>query len=113
MTPFPAALPTKLTPQRAGHRARLPVQVCAQEATRWGLPPILRRRITAWGVQPVATVGQRFANFSLCGAVEPTTGASVSLALPLLPSARFQLWLDDCAQTFAAAFNLLGRVCKL
>jgi hypothetical protein len=36
MTPFPAALPTKLTQQRAGTREHLPVKVFAQDDTRLG-----------------------------------------------------------------------------
>src|SRR5215475_11557904 len=88
MTPCPAALPTKLTQQLAGNREDLPVQVFAPDATRLGLQPIIRRRITADGVQPVATVWQRFDNFSLFGAVEPTTGDGFFLELPLLNSAK-------------------------
>jgi transposase len=91
--------PTKRTQQLAGNRDRLPVKVFAQDETRLGLQPILRRRITACGVRPVATVWPRFDNFYLFGAVEPTTGDSFFLELPLLNSAMFQLWLDDFAQT--------------
>jgi hypothetical protein len=104
---FPTALPTKLTQQLAGNRDGLPVKVFAQDETRLGLQPIIRRRITACGVQPVATVWQRFDNFYLFGAVEPMTGDSFFLELPLLNSAMFQLWLDDFAQTFATSFNIL------
>jgi putative transposase len=104
---FPTAWPTKLTQQLPGHRDRLPVQVFAQDETRLGLQPLIRRRITACGVQPVATVWQRFDNFYLFGAVEPLTGDSFFLELPLLNSAMFQLWLDDFARTFAASFNIL------
>lgn len=107
MKEFPTALPSKLTQQLAGNRDGLPVQVFAQDETRLGLQPILRRRIPACGVQPVATVWQRFDNFYLFGAVEPTTGDSFFLELPLLNSAMFQLWLDDFAQTFATSFNIL------
>jgi hypothetical protein len=104
---FPTTLPTQLTRQLAGNRAGLPVKVFAQDEPRLGLPPIIRRRMTACGVQPGATGWQRFDNFSLFGAVEPMTGASLFLELPLLHSAMFQLWLDDCAQTFAASCNIL------
>jgi putative transposase len=107
MTQFPAALPTKLTQQLAGNREDLPVKVFAQDETRLGLQPLIRRRITARGVQPVATVWPRFDNFYLFGAVEPLTGDSFFLELPLLNSAMFQLWLDDFAHTFAASFNIL------
>jgi putative transposase len=104
---FPTALPTKLTQQLAGNRDGLPVKVFAQDATRLGLQPIIRRRMTACGVQPVVTVWQRFDNFSLFGAVEPMTGDSFFLELPLLNSAMFQRWLDDFAQTFATSCNML------
>ena len=100
-------MPAKLTEQLAGNRAGLPVKVFAQDETRLGLQPIRRRRITARGVQPVATGWQRFENFSLFGAVEPLTGDSFFLARPLLNSAMFQRWLDNFAQTFAASFNIL------
>ena len=83
------------------------MKVFAQDETRLGLQPILRRRITACGVPQVATVWPRFDNFYLFGAVAPTTGDSFFLELPLLNSAMFQLWLDDFAQTFPASFNLL------
>jgi putative transposase len=83
------------------------VKVFAQDETRLGLQPILRRRITACGVQPVARVWPRFDHFSLFGAVAPTTGDSFFLELPLLNSAMFQLWLEDFAQTFVASCNIL------
>jgi hypothetical protein len=104
---FPTALPTKLAQTLVGNRGGLPVKVFAQDETRLGLQPILRRRITARGVQPVATVWPRFDNFYLFGAVEPTTGESFFLELPLLNSAMFQLWLDDFAQAFSTSFNVL------
>ena len=100
-------MPTRLAQALAGNAAGQPVKVFAQDETRLGLQPILRRRITAYGIQPVATVWQRFDNFYLFGAVEPTTGESFFLELPLLNSAMFQLWLDDFAQTFPASFNIL------
>ena len=107
MKAFPTALPTKLAEQLAGTRAGQPVKIFAQDETRLGLLPILRRRITACGIQPVATVAQRFDNFYLFGAVEPTTGDSFFLELPCLNSAMFQLWLDDFADAFPASFNIL------
>jgi hypothetical protein len=107
MPQFPAALPTKLTQQLAGNRDGLPVTVFAQDETRLGLQPIVRRRMTACGVQPVATVWPRLDNCSLVGAVEPITGDSFFLELPLLNSAMFQLRLDDFAHTFAASCNSL------
>jgi putative transposase len=109
MPQFPAALPTKLTQQLAGNRDGLPVTVFAQDETRLGLQPIVRRRMTACGVQPVATVWPRLDNCSLVGAVEPLTGDSLFLELPLLNRAMVQRWLDDLAPTFAASFNIRVR----
>jgi DDE superfamily endonuclease len=104
---FPTALPTKLMQQLASNLPGCPVKVFAQDETRLGLLSILRRRITACGIQPVATVSQRFENFYLFGAVEPTTGDSFFLELPFLNSAMFQLWVDNFSHTFATSFNLL------
>jgi transposase len=68
---------------------------------------MVRRRITACGVQPLATVRYQFDNFYLYGAVEPTTGASFFLELPYLNSQAFQQWLDGFAATFPESLNLL------
>jgi hypothetical protein len=107
MPQVPAALPPKRTQQLAGNREDLPVKVVAQDETRLGLQPLIRRRMTADGVQPVATVWQRFDHFELLGAVEPTTGDGFLLELPLLNRTMFQRWLDDFAQTLAASLNIL------
>jgi transposase len=81
--------------------------VFAQDESRVGLVPLLRRRITACGVQPIAPITHTFDYFYLYGAVEPTTGASFFLELPGLNTALFQLWLDHFAQAFPDSFNLL------
>lgn len=85
----------------------MPVKVFAQDERRVGLLPIVRRRITACGVQPIATVTHQFAYFYLYGAVEPTPGDSFCLELPWLNTATFQLWLDHFAGAFPQSFNLL------
>lgn len=84
-----------------------PVKVFAQDESRVGLLPIVRRRITACGVQPLATVTYTFDNFYLYGAVEPTTGASFFLALPWLNTSAFQLWIEHFAEAFPQSFNIL------
>jgi hypothetical protein len=84
-----------------------PVKVFAQDESRVGLLPIIRRRITACGVQPVATVSHKFDNFYLYGAVEPTTGDSFFLELPWLNTSAFQLWIDHFAEAFPQSFNIL------
>jgi len=77
VTQFQTALPTLLTQQLESRSSVDPIKVFAQDETRLGLLPVVRRRITARGVQPVATVTHQFDNFYLYGAVEPMTGASV------------------------------------
>lgn len=102
-TGFPALLQQALAAQPSGS----PVKVFAQDETRLGLLPVVRRRITACGVQPVAPVTYRFENCYLYGAVEPATGASFFLELPYLNSRAFQWWLEGFATAFPASCNLL------
>jgi transposase len=83
------------------------VKVFAQDESRVGLLPILRQRITACGVQPVATVVQNYDYFYLYGAVEPSTGSSFFLELPWLNTVTFQLWVDHFAAAFPESFNVL------
>lgn len=96
-----------LTQQCAARSAGRPVRVFAQAETRLGLLPIIRRRITACGGQPVMTVTHTFKNFYLYGAVEPTTGESFFLELPYLTGQTFQVWWDGFAGTFPDSFNLV------
>jgi transposase len=107
VTQFQTALPTLLTQQLESRSAVGPIKVFAQDETRLGLLPVVRRRITACGVQPVAAVTHQFDNFYLYGAVEPTTGASFFLELPSLNSRAFQRWLDGFAATFPESLNVV------
>lgn len=107
MTQFHTTLPPVLHQQSAPRPPGTPVTVCAPDESRVGLLPSVRRRITACGVQPIATVAHTFDYFSLSGAVEPATGASFFLDLPGLNTDLFQLWLAHFAQAFPDSFNLL------
>jgi transposase len=78
-----------------------------QDESRWGLLPIVRRRITARGVQPLLSSAYRFESLYLYGAVEPLTGASFFLELPLLNTQGFPLFLDHFAATDPHRFHLL------
>ena len=78
-----------------------------QDESRCGLLPIVRRRITALGVQPLLAAAYRFKSLYLYGAVEPLTGKSFFLELPLLHTQGFQLFLDHFALTDPATFHLL------
>lgn len=107
MIQFQTALPTMLAQQLESHSSVNTIKMFAQDETRLGLLPVVRRRITACGVQPVATVTYQFDNFYLYGAVEPATGASFFLELPYLNSRAFQVWLDGFAAAFPASLNIL------
>ena len=92
MTQWQIALPTLRTQQLEDRASVGRVTVCAQDETRLGLLPVVRRRMTARGVQPVAPVPYQLDHCSLYGAVEPTTGARFFLELPYLNSRAFQRW---------------------
>jgi hypothetical protein len=101
-------LPTVLTEQFKEQSSVDTLKVFAQDETRLGLLPVVRRRMTACGGQPVATVTPQFDNFYLYGAVAPTAGDSFLLALPYLTSRAFQVWVDGFAAALPASLNLLG-----
>jgi transposase len=107
VTQFQTTLPTVLTQQCKEHSSGDTLKVFAQDETRLGLLPVVRRRITAWGVQPVATVTPQFDNVYLYGAVDPTTGDSFFLELPARNSRAFQVWLDGFAAAFPESLNIL------
>jgi hypothetical protein len=81
--------------------------VWAQDESRCGLLPIVRRRITARGIQPLLPSAYRFESLYLYGAVEPLTGKGFFLELPLLNTQGFQLFLDHFAALDPATFHLL------
>jgi putative transposase len=107
MTQFQSTLPTVLHHQSVHCPPGTLVKVFAQDESRVGLLPLIRRRITACGVQPIATVTPTFQSFYLYGAVEPITGESFFLELPALNSEIFQLWLDYFAAAFPQTYNIL------
>ena len=109
MTQFQTTLPTVLTEQFKKHSSVDTFKVFAQDETRLGLLPLVRRRITACGVQPVATVTHQVDHFSLYGAVDPTAGDSCCLALPDLNSRAFPVWWDGFAAAFPASLHLRVR----
>jgi transposase len=84
-----------------------PVRVFSQDESRFGLLTVRRRRLTAFGVQPVGTVQHVFEWFYVYGAVAPTTGERFFLELPYLNTESFQLFVDTFAQAFPDSLNLL------
>lgn len=67
----------------------------------------MRHRITARGIQPVLAAAYRFESLYLYGAVNPRTGESFFLELPLLNTQGFQLFLDHFAAAYPTDFHLL------
>jgi hypothetical protein len=84
-----------------------PVRVLSQDESRFGLLTGRRRRLTAFGVQPVGTVQHVFEWFYVYGAVAPTTGERFFLELPYLNTESFPLFVDTFAQAFPDSLNLL------
>ncbi len=84
-----------------------PIKVVSQDASRFGLLTVRRRRLTARGVQPVGTIQHVFEWFYLYGAIAPTTGEACVLELAYLNAPTFQVFLDEFARAFPNSLNLL------
>src|SRR5262252_1015533 len=61
-----------------------PGRLLCEDESRFGLLPVQRRRMTLSGIKPVGQGQDQFENFSVDGAVEPTTGENYLLELPHL-----------------------------
>ena len=83
------------------------MRVFSQDESRFGLLTVRRRRLTAYGVQPVGLIQHVFEWFYVYGAVAPTTGERFFLELPYLNADRFQLFIDAFAQAFPDSLNIL------
>jgi transposase len=83
------------------------VRVFSQDESRLGLLTVRRRRLTAYGGQPVGAVQHVFEWFYIYGAVAPTTGERFFLELPYLNAQTFQLFVDAFAETFPDSLNIL------
>jgi len=68
---------------------------------------VRRRRLTAYGVQPVGVVQPTCEWFSIDGAVAPTTGERFFLERPSLHADTFPLCVDACAPACPDRLNLL------
>jgi putative transposase len=84
-----------------------PVRGFSQDARRGGGVPLRRRRLTARGGQPVGPVQPVFEWLSGDGAVEPTPGERLFVALPSLNAAMFQGFGARCAEAFPDRLTLL------
>ena len=83
------------------------MRVFSQDESRFGLLTVRRRRLTAYGVQPVGLIQHVFEWFYVYGAVAPTTGERFFLELPYLNADMFQLFIDAFAQAFPDSLNIL------
>ena len=83
------------------------MRLFCQDESRFGILPVVQRRITAYGVKPVAPVDYQYDWFYLYGAVEPRTGDALFLELPRLTAACFQIFIDELAATFADTLNVM------
>jgi len=84
-----------------------PIRVFAEDESRLGLMPIIRRRITLKGIKPIKRVHHRFENYYIYGAVEPTTGDNYFLELPYLNSDCFQIFLDQFSMSYSDSFIIM------
>jgi hypothetical protein len=83
-----------------------PVRVCSQDASRFGLLTVRRRRLTACGVQPVGAVPHVCEWCYVYGAVEPTTGARFFLERPSLNADTCRLFIEAFAHAFPDSLNI-------
>jgi hypothetical protein len=67
----------------------------------------VQRRITDFGVKPIAKVDYQYDWFYLYGAVEPITGEHLFLELPRLTGDCFQIFIDHLSMTFSESLNLV------
>lgn len=65
------------------------------------------KRITDFGVKPMAQIDYQYEWFYLYGAVEPKTGDAFFLHLPRLTADCFQIFIDQMSQTYPDSHNLL------
>ena len=90
-----------------GNRNLNEIRLFAQDESRFGLLPVLRRRITLKGVKPVQPIQHVFENYYLYGAIEPKSGNSFFLEMPYLNSDCFQIFLDQISLHFPDTLNIL------
>ena len=83
------------------------IRLFCQDESRFGILPVVQRRITSCGVKPVATVDYQYDWFYLYGAVEPLTGDGLFLQLPRLTGECFQIFIDEFSATFPDTLNVM------
>ena len=84
-----------------------PIRVFSQDETRYGLLPVINRRITLRGIKPVAEIDARFESVYLYGAIEPLTGDSFFLEFSHITSECFQCFIEMFSEAFSESLNVL------
>jgi len=75
------------------------IKFWSQDEARFGLLPIMRRRITALGIQPIKRAEYCFENFYVYGLTEILNGEKFFLELPYVNGECFKLFLREFLQT--------------
>ena len=83
------------------------VRLFCQDESRFGLLPVIRRRISLPGIKPIAKVEEKYESVYLYGAADPRTGSSFFLEFSDLTADCFQLFLDQFSEAFPESLNLL------
>ena len=87
--------------------AKLPIRLFAQDESRFGLLPIVRRRITLKGIKPIQSIHHSFENYYLYAAVEPLTGDALFMEMPYLDSDCFQIFLNEFSEWASGSLNIM------
>ena len=85
----------------------LPLRLFVQDESRFGLLPVIRRRITLKGVKPIEPIQHVFENYYLYGAIEPKSGDSFFLEMPFLDSHCYQIYLNEFSCWASDSFNIM------
>ena len=83
------------------------VRLFSQDESRYGLLPVVSRRITLPGIKPVAEIDYSYESVYLYGAVEPLTGEGVFYEFSHLTADCFQIFLNKFSHAFPESLNLL------
>ncbi|MDE0687391.1 MAG: IS630 family transposase [Candidatus Poribacteria bacterium] len=83
------------------------VRLFSQDETRYGLLPVINRRITLRGIKPVAEIDARYESIYLYGAVEPLTGERFFLEFSHITSECFQCFIEKFSEAFSESLNVL------
>ena len=83
------------------------VRVFSQDETRYGLLPVINRRITLRGIKPMAEIDSRYESVYLYGGVEPLTGERFFMEFSHITSECFQCFIEKFCEAFADSLNVL------